>query len=159
MEQEVLRAFRYALDPTEAQVDILHRYATASRCGFNTALGMKVAAYERWKAGRNHLMNQGLTKAEATKKAPKVAMPNRNQTQALWRASRGQPFIGPLHEGEERPTPYPWWEGVNNRAYYTAFEDAAPSVRVLRETREPTRLRRPPLAKAHSKPARCATGF
>lgn len=35
---ETLRAYRYALDPTPAQVVILERYATAARCGFNFAL-------------------------------------------------------------------------------------------------------------------------
>ncbi|MFI5808939.1 RNA-guided endonuclease InsQ/TnpB family protein [Streptomyces sp. NPDC051561] len=124
MTETIIRAYRYALDPTPAQTEILHRYATASRCGFNFALGMKVAAYERWRADRNHLMAQGMNKAQATKKAPKVAMPNRNQTQADWRATRGQPFTGPLLPGQERPMPFAWWEGVNNRAYYTAFEDA-----------------------------------
>ncbi|MFI0977800.1 helix-turn-helix domain-containing protein [Streptomyces sp. NPDC021093] len=112
----IIKAFRYALDPTPAQTEVLHRYATAARCGFNFALGMKVAAYERWRAGRDRLVREGMSKADATKKAPKVAMPNRDQTQADWRATRGQPFTGPLRDGEERPLPFAWWEGVNNRA-------------------------------------------
>ncbi len=44
---------------------------------------MKTAACERWRAGRGHLMTQGRTKDDATKKAPKAAMPNHNRTHAL----------------------------------------------------------------------------
>ncbi|MFI6689195.1 RNA-guided endonuclease InsQ/TnpB family protein [Streptomyces sp. NPDC050485] len=124
MTETIIKAFRYAMDPTEAQVEILHRYATASRCGFNFALGMKVAVYGRWRRGRDQLIAQGMEKAEATRKAPKVRVPNRNRTQAYWRETRGQGFIGPLREGQEPKTPFAWWDGVNNRAYYTAFEDA-----------------------------------
>ncbi|MFD4764312.1 RNA-guided endonuclease InsQ/TnpB family protein [Streptomyces sp. NPDC058439] len=124
MSETIIRAYRYALDPTGAQVEILHRYATASRCGFNFALGMKIAVYERWCRGRDRLVAEGMDKAEANKKAPKVRVPNRNRTQAYWRETRGQGFIGPLREGQEPRQPFAWWEGVNNRAYYTAFEDA-----------------------------------
>ncbi|MFJ6722383.1 RNA-guided endonuclease InsQ/TnpB family protein [Streptomyces sp. NPDC091259] len=121
---EIIKAYRYALDPTPAQVEILHRYATASRCGFNFALGMKVAVYDHWRRGRDRLIAEGMDKAEANKRAPKIRVPNRNRTQAYWRETRGQGFIGPLPEGQEPREPFAWWEGVNNRAYYTAFEDA-----------------------------------
>ncbi|MFG3356020.1 helix-turn-helix domain-containing protein, partial [Streptomyces sp. NPDC048001] len=122
---ETLRAFRYALDPTPAQVEILQRYATAARCGFNFALALMIATHQKWTRGRDALVAEGNDKAEANKKAPKVRIPNAARAQAFFRETKGRPFIGPLAEGEERRTPFPWWEGVNNRAYYTAMDDAA----------------------------------
>ncbi|MEU7151236.1 helix-turn-helix domain-containing protein [Streptomyces sp. NPDC039022] len=47
MQQEVLKAFRLALDPRPAQVEVLLRHAGAARWAFNHALGMKVAAHAR----------------------------------------------------------------------------------------------------------------
>jgi hypothetical protein len=41
MGQEVLRVFRFALDPAPAQVEALLRHAGAARWVFNHALGMK----------------------------------------------------------------------------------------------------------------------
>ncbi|GAA0924807.1 RNA-guided endonuclease TnpB family protein [Streptomyces thermoalcalitolerans] len=119
-----IKVYRYALDPTPQQVEILRRYAAAARCAFNFALGLKVAVYEAWKRHRDRLIAQGMTREQANKAAPKLRVPTRNRAQAYWRQTKGQPFIGPLREGEERPVSYPWWERVNNRAYYTAFEDA-----------------------------------
>ncbi|MFE3688177.1 RNA-guided endonuclease InsQ/TnpB family protein [Streptomyces sp. NPDC059095] len=124
MTDTIIKAFRYALDPTEAQIEILHRYATASRCGYNFALGMKTTVYDRWRRGRDALVAAGMDKAAANKAEPRLRVPNRNRTQAYWRETRGQGLIGPLREGQEPRAPFPWWEGVNNRAYYTAFEDA-----------------------------------
>ncbi|MEU7158852.1 helix-turn-helix domain-containing protein [Streptomyces chrestomyceticus] len=39
MQQEVLKAFRFALDPRPAQVEVLRRHAGAARWAFNHALG------------------------------------------------------------------------------------------------------------------------
>ncbi|MFD7398091.1 RNA-guided endonuclease InsQ/TnpB family protein [Streptomyces virginiae] len=122
---ETLRAYRYALDPTPAQVEILQRYATAARCGYNFALGYMVAVHQKWARGRDALIAAGMDKAVANKAAPKVKVPNAFRAQAFFRETKGLPFTGPLPEGAERTTPYPWWEGVSNRAYYTAMDDAA----------------------------------
>ncbi|WP_051809286.1 RNA-guided endonuclease InsQ/TnpB family protein [Streptomyces sp. NRRL S-378] len=122
---EIKRAFRFALDPTPAQTEFLQRYANASRCAFNFAHAFMLAHHHNWHRGRNTLIAAGMDKAEATKKAPRVKMPGRDRAQAFWRDTRGQGFVGPLREGAERAGAYVWWEGVNNRAYYTAFEDAA----------------------------------
>ena len=48
--QEILRAFKFALDPTPAQTEALRRHAGAARWAFNYALGMKVTAHEEWRA-------------------------------------------------------------------------------------------------------------
>ncbi|MFC8257696.1 helix-turn-helix domain-containing protein [Streptomyces sp. NPDC057291] len=46
-----LRAFRFTLDPTRVQEEVLLRHADAARWTFNQALGMKVAAQQEWRAG------------------------------------------------------------------------------------------------------------
>ncbi|MFG2753956.1 RNA-guided endonuclease InsQ/TnpB family protein [Streptomyces xanthophaeus] len=122
---EIKRAFRFALDVSPSQTEILQRYATASRCAFNFAHAFFLAHEQMWERGRNALIASGMDRREATAKAPKVKRPGRDRAQAFWRETRGQQFIGPLREGEERRPIFAWWEMVNNRAYYTAFEDAA----------------------------------
>ncbi|MFJ3882420.1 RNA-guided endonuclease InsQ/TnpB family protein [Streptomyces sp. NPDC090077] len=122
---EIMRAFRFALDVGPTEAAILRRYATASRCAYNFAHAFFLAHDQMWERGRNALMAAGMDRKEATAKAPKVRRPGRNQAQTFWRATRGQQFVGPLREGDERRPVFAWWEMVNNRAYYTAFEDAA----------------------------------
>lgn len=47
-EQEFqLRAYRYALDPTDSQCEVLARHVGAARRMFNHALGRKVDAHRR----------------------------------------------------------------------------------------------------------------
>ncbi|MGW2681539.1 RNA-guided endonuclease InsQ/TnpB family protein, partial [Streptomyces sp. NPDC001436] len=132
---EIERAFRFALDVSPAEAVILRRYATASRCAYNFAHAFFLAHDQMWKRGRNTLMAAGMDRKEATAKAPKTPTPGRDQAQAFWRATRGQPFIGPLREGEERRPVFAWWDMVNNRAYYTAFEDAANAWKNHRNSR------------------------
>ncbi|MFJ3176443.1 hypothetical protein ACIPJK_37570 [Streptomyces roseus] len=116
---------RFALDVAPPQIEILQRYATASRCGFNFANAFFLAHDDMWQRGRDTLMAAGMERGEATTKAPMVKRPGRDRAQAFWRETRGQQFTGPLREGQERRPAFVWWERVNNRAYYTAFEDAA----------------------------------
>ncbi|WP_369780659.1 RNA-guided endonuclease InsQ/TnpB family protein [Streptomyces sp. R33] len=125
MTTEIKRAYRFALDVGPTQIEILQRYATASRCAYNFAHAFFLAHDRMWERGRNALMAAGMDRREATAKAPKVKRPGRDRAQAFWRATRGEQFIGPLREGEERRPVFAWWEKVHNRAYYTAFEDAA----------------------------------
>ncbi|MFJ9343777.1 RNA-guided endonuclease InsQ/TnpB family protein [Streptomyces sp. NPDC101733] len=135
MTTEIMRAYRFALDVNPTQIEILQRYATAARCAFNFAHAFMLAHDQKWQRGRNALMATGMDFSEATKKAPKVATPGAYATQAFWRRTRGGQFIGPLREGEERRPAFAWWENVNNRAYYTAFQDAAAGWTNLRKSR------------------------
>ncbi len=121
---QVVRAYRFALDATPSQVEILRRYANASRAAFNFALGMKTASHERWKRGRDPLVAADMDMAEAKKKAPKVRIPRKPQVHRHFIATKGKGPIGPLRQGEERRTPYPWWEGVNANSFQEAFFDA-----------------------------------
>ncbi|MER5567911.1 hypothetical protein ABT083_17135 [Streptomyces goshikiensis] len=125
MTTEIKRAFRFALDVGPTEIVILQRYATASRCAFNFAHAFFLAADQMWQRGRDALIAAGMNRSEANAKAPKVKRPGRGRAQAFWRETRGQQFVGPLCEGAERRAAFAWWEMVHNRAYYTAFEDAA----------------------------------
>ncbi|MFF6888725.1 RNA-guided endonuclease InsQ/TnpB family protein [Streptomyces sp. NPDC012421] len=112
-----------ALDPTPAQVVILQRYANASRCSFNYALGIKRDAQQRWGQGRDRLVAQGQTPAEAARNAPKVKVPGQFDIQKLFLAERDRPLVGPLLPGQTRYR-FPWWKGVNAIVCQQAFRDA-----------------------------------
>lgn len=116
---------REPLDPTHDQTLVLMRYANASRASFNFAFGIKHAAQERWKRGRDELVAKGMSAAEANRKAPKVYSPRGSDVQRIFLAVRDKPFAGPLREGEtERRGLYPWWRGVNAIVCQQAFRDA-----------------------------------
>ena len=48
MQTEVLKAFKFTLDPTPAQISALARHTGAARWAFNHALAAKVAAHQDW---------------------------------------------------------------------------------------------------------------
>ncbi|WP_189967232.1 hypothetical protein [Streptomyces violascens] len=89
-------------------MEILHGYATVSRCGFNFVLRMKIAVYDQWRRGRDDLVAAGMDKEEANKSEPKARVPNRNRTQACWRETEGQGFIGPLRHSRQPNLNYDW---------------------------------------------------
>ncbi|MFZ4278250.1 helix-turn-helix domain-containing protein [Streptomyces arboris] len=59
VQTEVLRAFRFTLDPTRAQQEDLLRHAGAARWAFNHALGMKIAAHQQWRDQVQALVDSG----------------------------------------------------------------------------------------------------
>ncbi|MEU8764822.1 transposase [Streptomyces sp. NPDC048659] len=113
-----------ALDPTPAQALVLQRYADASRHSFNYALARKRAAQQLWSRGRDRLVAEGQTPAEAARNAPKVRVPGQFDIQKFFLAERDKPLCGPLLQGQERPRPYPWWKGVHAVVCQQAFRDA-----------------------------------
>ncbi|MFD4905217.1 helix-turn-helix domain-containing protein [Kitasatospora purpeofusca] len=90
--QEVLRAFRFTLDPTERQLGELARYAGASRWAFNHALAAKVASHRQWREQVDALVEAGTDPLEARKRT-KVPLPGRRGT---W--PRATPGPGPTGE-------------------------------------------------------------
>lgn len=74
MRQEVLRAYRFALDPTRAQTEAFARHAGAARWAFNHALGQKVAAHQQWRAEVEALVDSGVPETEARRRI-KVPVP------------------------------------------------------------------------------------
>ncbi|MEU6258664.1 helix-turn-helix domain-containing protein [Streptomyces sp. NPDC047043] len=121
MPQEILRAFKFAVDPTPSQVEAFTRHAGAARWAFNHALGMKVAAHEQWRREVQAFVDLGMAEAEARKK---VRVPTKPVIQKRLR-SRATPGLGGFPEGVYGPErPSPWWHEVNTHAFQSAFIDA-----------------------------------
>ncbi|MFJ3673816.1 RNA-guided endonuclease InsQ/TnpB family protein [Streptomyces sp. NPDC090106] len=124
MEQEVLRAFKFTLDPTPAQVEALSRHAGAARWAFNHALGVKVAAHQQWRREVQVLVDQGVPETEARKKV-RVPVPTKPAIQKHLNQIKGDSRQGGLAEGVFGPErPCPWWHEVNTYAFQSAFIDA-----------------------------------
>ncbi|MCM2412380.1 transposase [Streptomyces sp. RKAG290] len=64
-ETQVLRAYRFALDPTDAERATLSRYAGACRWAYNYALAKKTESHQAWMARRARYLDAGLSEAEA----------------------------------------------------------------------------------------------
>lgn len=112
----VLRAYRFALDPTDAQLGDLARHAGAQRWAFNYALARKVEAHQAWRAAVQELVDAGTPEAEARKQA-KTPIPNAAATGKEWRAERGDAAAD--IEGV-----CPWWREVSSYAISTGFRNA-----------------------------------
>ncbi len=124
MQTEVLRAFRFTLDPTSAQETDLLRHAGAARWAFNHALGMKVAAHQQWRCEVQELVDQGVAESEARKKV-RVPVPTKPAVQKHLNAIKGDSRRDGLPAGVAGPArPCPWWHEVNTYAFQSAFIDA-----------------------------------
>ncbi|MFF4647239.1 IS607 family element RNA-guided endonuclease TnpB [Streptomyces sp. NPDC001389] len=124
MQSEVLRAYRFALDPTPAQVEVLQRHTGAARWAFNHALGMKKAAHEQWRQEVQQLVETGTSEAQARKQV-RVPIPSKPAIQKQLNQIKGDSRTGGLAQdvhGPERPCP--WWHEVNTYAFQSAFIDA-----------------------------------
>ncbi|MCZ4102220.1 MULTISPECIES: helix-turn-helix domain-containing protein [Streptomyces] len=62
---EVLRAYRFALDPSVAELAALSRYAGACRWAYNYALAKKTQSHQAWAGRRTAYLDAGLSEAEA----------------------------------------------------------------------------------------------
>ncbi|MFF3359261.1 helix-turn-helix domain-containing protein [Streptomyces sp. NPDC002917] len=115
MQAQVLRAFRFTLDPTCVQEEVLLRHAGAARWAFNHALGMKVAAHQEWRAGVQALVDTGLGEAEARKRV-RVPVPTKPSVQKHLNQIKGDSRTPGLPAGVQGPArPCPWWHEVNTR--------------------------------------------
>ncbi|MFD5426367.1 RNA-guided endonuclease InsQ/TnpB family protein [Streptomyces sp. NPDC127084] len=125
MKQEILKAFRFTLDPTPAQVEGLSRHSGAARWAFNHALGMKVAAHRQWRCEVDALIDTGMTEAAARKRV-RVPVPSKPTIQKHLNQIKGDSrTVGGLPDGVHGPErPCPWWHEVNTYAFQSAFIDA-----------------------------------
>lgn len=114
--QEVLRAFRFALDPTPAQEETLRRYAGAARWAFNHALAAKVAAHEEWRNQIAAIVETGVPE-DVARKQVKVPIPTKPAIQKAWNQVKGD-----SRTGEDGCCP--WWHEVNTYCFQSAFADA-----------------------------------
>ncbi|MFD7639507.1 helix-turn-helix domain-containing protein [Kitasatospora sp. NPDC059795] len=122
---ETLRAFRFALDPTPAQIADLNRHAGAARWAFNHALGEKVAAHRQWRTQVDALVADGTPEAQARKtvKVPTPRHPGiKKRLNAIKGDSRTDPEPPDGFHGPHRPCP--WFHEVSTYAFQSAFDDA-----------------------------------
>lgn len=115
-QQTILRAFKYALDPTPAQIADLNRHAGAARWAFNHALAAKVAADEEWRRKVAELVQSGVPEEKARKQV-KVPVPAKPAIQKALNQVRGDSRTGV--DGV-----CPWWHEVNTYCFQSAFLDA-----------------------------------
>lgn len=110
-----LRAYRFALDVTPAQLTMLRQHAGAARWAYNHALAAKFAALDERKAVIAGLVEQGVDPKTAAAQAPKV--PTKPAIQKALNATKGDDRSGV--EGE-----CPWWHTVSTYAFQSAMIDA-----------------------------------
>lgn len=113
---EVMRAYRYALDATPAQVEAFVRHAGAARWAYNHALAAKVEAHEQWRARVAELVDAGVGEAAARHQV-KVPIPSKPAIQKALNAVKGDSRTGV--DGV-----CPWWWAVSTYAFQSAFADA-----------------------------------
>lgn len=114
--EPVLRAYRYALDPTQAQLADLARHAGAQRWAYNWALARKVAAHQQWRAAVDELVASGIEEKDARKQV-KTPIPNTAANGKQWRLERGDSRVG--EDGVS-----PWHHEVSSYAISTGFRNA-----------------------------------
>jgi putative transposase len=113
---EVLRAFRFTLDPTDRQLAELARYAGAARWAFNHALAAKVAAHQEWRSQVDTLVESGI-ELEVARKRVKVPLPSKPSVQKAWNEAKGD-------SRTDTDGICPWWHEVNTYCFQSAFIDA-----------------------------------
>lgn len=112
----IMRAYRFALDPTDAQLGDLARHAGAQRWAFNYALARKVGAHQAWRDAVQELVDAGTEEAEARKQV-KTPIPNAAATGKQWREERGD-------NASDTEGVCPWWREVSSYAISTGFRNA-----------------------------------
>src|SRR5690606_12621270 len=113
-----LRAYRFTLDPTRAQIDVLAQHAGAARWAYNHALAAKFDAYRRWELIVDELVTLGWTEKTARQQAGRIVkVPTKPAIQKLWNQPKGDDRGG--IEGI-----CSWWRAVSTYAFQSAFLDA-----------------------------------
>lgn len=121
---EVLRAFRFALDPTDTQLTSLNQHAGAARWAYNHAIGVKSGAHARQRAEVASLVAAGMTEKDA-RKAVNIRIPMKPTIQTSLNAIKGDPRVQEVLPGTLGPhRPCPWWRDVATHAFQSAFRDA-----------------------------------
>lgn len=111
-----LRAYRFCLDPTQAQREALAQHAGAARWAFNHALAAKEEAWRRRQLQVDELVTLGLPEKQARTEAT-VKVPSKPSIQKVWNQFKGDDRAGV--DGCA-----PWWHTVSTYAFQSAFLDA-----------------------------------
>lgn len=125
---QIMRAFRFALAPTDTQLTAFAQHAGAQRWAFNYALGLKVTAHQQWRHAVAELVAQGVDEAVARKQV-KTPIPNLVSVGAKWRSERGDAAADT--EGVS-----PWWREVSSYAFSTGFRNADTAWRNFLDSRD-----------------------
>ncbi|PSK88721.1 transposase [Murinocardiopsis flavida] len=112
----VLRAFKFALDPTADQRTKLKRYAGAARRGYNFALGMKIQAHQQWRERVDALVAERMEESEARRHCG-IAIPRKPAVYKEFIATRGDDRTG--EDGIA-----PWHHQIPSYCFQSAFNDA-----------------------------------
>lgn len=112
----VLRAYRFALDPTSDQLSSLEQHAGTARWAFNHALAVKMEAHKQWRAEVDARVSTGVDEKTARTQV-KVPIPNSFAMKSAWIKIRGDETKG--LDGVS-----PWWRSVSSYAFSSAFADA-----------------------------------
>lgn len=83
-----LRAYRFALDPTAAQLNALHRHAGAARWAYNHALAAKRLAHQQRSAAIRELVDAGVDQADARQQVA-IKIPGKAAIQKAWNQIKG----------------------------------------------------------------------
>ncbi|WP_236728368.1 MULTISPECIES: RNA-guided endonuclease InsQ/TnpB family protein [Mycobacteriaceae] len=110
-----LRAYRFALDLTEAQASAVAQHAGAARWAYNHALAAKLAALDERHTAITLAVDAGADRTDAAKRAPKV--PNKPNIQKALNTAKGDDRRG--QDGL-----CPWWHTVSTYTFQSAFADA-----------------------------------
>ncbi|WP_370424290.1 RNA-guided endonuclease TnpB family protein (plasmid) [Streptomyces sp. QH1-20] len=120
----LLRAYRFALDPTGSQLVALNGHAGAARWAFNHALAVKSAAHREWRREVDALVASGMDEKEA-RKTVTVKVPKKPEIQRTLNAVKGDSRRIDVPEGMLGPhRPCPWWWQYSTYAFQSAFADA-----------------------------------
>lgn len=116
MAEPRLRAYRFALDPTPAQLEALAQHAGAARWAYNHALAAKHDAHRRRQLQIDELVTLGLSEKQARREAT-VRLPSQAVIKKAWNQLKGDETKGV--DGI-----CPWWRSVSTYAFQSAFIDA-----------------------------------
>jgi len=104
-----LRAYKFALDVTPAQLQMLRQHAGAARWAYNHALAAKFAALDERKTVITGLVEQGMDPKAAAAQAPKV--PTKPAIQKALNETKGD-------DRRDVDGDCPWWHTVSLCGYY-----------------------------------------
>lgn len=115
---EVLRAFKYALDPTSTQLQALRRCSGNARLAFNFALAMKKEAHQQWRDRVDALVATGVEEQAARDRLKgTVQVPHKPQVYKAFQILRGDAAKG--IDGIA-----PWHAEIPTHVFQSAWIDA-----------------------------------
>ncbi|MGW0665325.1 RNA-guided endonuclease InsQ/TnpB family protein [Streptodolium elevatio] len=152
MQTEVLRAFRFTLDPTPAQAVHLAKHAGAARNAFNFAIAAKACAHEKWRWLVAQQVEAGVPE-DVARKQVRVPVPTKPTLQKAYQRARGDSRSG------NTGGVFPWWHEVSTYAMQSAMIDADTAWKNWLDSRAGRRAGRAVGYPRFKKKGRCRDAF